>query len=71
MIFEKKMNEQQFEELKNELECYYKELEKIYLKKLEILDEIFIKYDASLSYNDYEMFSFLMNEFIKKKILKK
>jgi len=65
------MNEQQFEELKNELECYYKELEKIYLKKLEILDEIFIKYDASLSYNDYEMFSFLMNEFIKKKILKK
>lgn len=65
------MNEQQFEELKNELECYYKELEKIYLKKLEILDEIFIKYDASLSYNDYEMFSFLMNEFIKKKILEK
>ena len=65
------MNEQQFEELKNELECYYKELEKIYLKKLEIIDEIFIKYDASLSYNDYEMFSFLMNEFIKKKILKK
>ena len=65
------MNVQQFEELKNELECYYKELEKIYLKKLEILDEIFIKYDASLSYNDYEMFSFLMNEFIKKKILKK
>lgn len=61
------MNEQQFEELKNELECYYKELEKIYLKKLEILDEIFIKYDASLSYNDYEMFSFLMNEFIKKR----
>lgn len=70
MIFEK-MNEKQFEDLKNDLECYYKELEKIYLKKLEILDEIFIKYDASLSYNDYEMFSFLMNEFIKNKILKK
>lgn len=70
MIFEK-MNEQQFEDLKDDLECYYKELEKIYLKKLEILDEIFIKYDASLSYNDYEMFSMLMNEFIKKKILEK
>ena len=70
MIFEK-MNEKQFEDLKNDLECYYKELEKIYLKKLEILDEIFIKYDASLSYNDSEMFSFLMNEFIKNKILKK
>lgn len=70
MSFEK-MNEQQFEELKNELECYYKELEKIYLKKLEILDEIFIKYDASLTYNDYETFSMLMNEFIKKKILEK
>lgn len=70
MIFEK-MNKQQFEELKNELECYYQELEKIYLKKLEILDEIFIKYDASLTYNDYETFSVLMNEFIKKKILEK
>ena len=70
MIIEK-MNEQQFEDLKDDLECYYKELEKIYLKKLEILDEIFIKYDASLSYNDYEMFSMLMNEFIKKKILEK
>jgi hypothetical protein len=65
------MKEQQFEELKKDLECYYSGLEKIYLKKLEILDELFMKYDTSLTDHDYEMFSVLMNDFIKKKILKK
>lgn len=65
------MTEQELNKFKVDLEKYSDQLKEIYIKKIEILDDLFITYDASLGYLDYEMFSMLMNEFIKKKFLEK
>ena len=65
------MTEQELNGLKVDLEKYSDQLREIYVKKIEILDDIFITYDARLGYLDYEMFRMLMNEFINKKMLEK